>query len=935
VIIKNIIGSGWRGLASYLSQLSKSTTTDHINDIRIPNLHQPYFAFDERARLGKPASRFNSLPSLSQRNVDGFGRHGAVLLQGDAHVGMEPGRNGGTDQLRRSGHEFGGDGQKGEPGAVAPFLTNLAGRTPREMAQEVGVLRRLRPNLTKAVSHLIIGHDPNQRELTETEWKTAIQIALKEHGAEETAFAAWIHFDTGIPHCHLMFSRVTPEGKVISDSNNFATNMRAARLIERTFMLDAPTATPAVDRLGDRQALDGASRRADRRGTPPPSKIDVKAIRAALAEARDRNHFLQLLAELRIEAEFDRRGVAREIYGWRLRRVGAAEWLKASTVAKDLSWPKIAHRFTESPVVAPAPSVEVPATTVQANSDQYSRAPAPLRQMLREHHQQRQLVATPKPYTETQATKKTLEIDLAQVRAGTQDLALLTQALALLGSACLKYALSFLKTVIGWIKKLLYKFFGIGVRETQLASGPQAVTYEPYTLDVDAHEVPNDDATQLVNQITQALKAKDAALLPEVEGRDQIAAAMLTDFADEHDPLCRLQAAGSAYLSARQAVVEANSKPPADLLVVAAREALKDYGDELEDGQLSFKRELNHIDDPVFKVQLEGKLKKAIEKFAKLPIEGGFEALQECVDLVTEVRRLAGSDQTHFPDAESGDTTAADVLTNPGRKPKTDDLDAMFSNESADAAAPATVAPEAAPAAPVKKPLMVFLEAANAFTLADSAVKNAQLKDIWYVDSRPQAQTRHDAAAAELFELEKANSQWRSEHKVAAALGADPLGFKPRAEAARARVANTTAALQKADREHAAFRIQFDNTPVPIVSYVIQDRHTAAAAALKKAQELLFSRARLNLTVLDGNPLLRQKREQFGSQIRRAETRVAAFLSDPRTQPTVVKDVDDMIRALASEVAIERARLAPRPDVEDGQDADEAGQHGFAVPGQR
>ena len=117
----------------------------------------------------------------------------------------------------------------------------------------------------------------------------------------------------------------------------------------------------------------------------------------------------------------------------------------------------------------------------------------------------------------------------------------------------------------------------------------------------------------------------------------------------------------------------------------------------------------------------------------------------------------------------------------------------------------------------------------------------------------------------------------------------------------------------------------------------MQDRHTAAAVELKRAQELLISkaRARLNLTILDGNPTLRQKREQFGSQIRRAETRLAAFLADPRTQPSVVEDVDDMIRALASDVAIERARLMPRPDADDGQNADEAGQHGFAAPGQR
>ena len=931
MILKNIIGAGARGLIDYLSQASKSTTTEHINDYRIPLLHVPDVAINAGARLGKPATGFRNLQTLSGFNVVGERQRGEVLLQPDAPHHLEPGRAGSTVEVRRPGDRPGRVGREEATRSVAPFVTNMAGRTPRELASEIATLRRQRPGLKKAVSHLVLSHDPNQRKLTVEEWKEAVQIALKEHGAEEAAHAAWRHADTDHDHVHIFFCRILPSGDVVSDSHNYRKNEAAARLIERTFMLEAPTPTAAEDRPGDRQALDSASRRADRRGTPPPSKIDVRAIRAALAEARNRDHFLQLLAELGIEAEFDRRGVAREIYGWRLRRIGAAEWLKASTAAKDLSWPKIAHRFAESESVAPVaqtPLVEgAPGAPVQtkADADQYARAPAPLRQMLREQHQQRQLVPTPK-LEPAQPTKKGWDIDLAEVGRATQDFGVLTRSMALLGAACIKYSLSFLKSLIGWLKKLLAKL-GFGVRETQLVSGPQAVAYEPYTIDAEAREVPDAEAAaQLVTQVASALENRDASLLPDVEGRDVIAAAMLTDSVDEHDPLARLLKAGTDYLRAEQAVGLANTNPPADLILVQeARKARGVFSEQLGCSQLSFKRELSHIDDPVFKVQLEAKLKKAIDKFAKLPIEGGAEALQECVDLVTEVRRLAVEDQIPFPEA-----TAAAMMTDPGRQPEENALDEMFSTESADAAATAPVVPEAPPATPPKKPLAMFLDAAKAFTVADAAVKQAQLKDIMYFDGRPLAQTRHDDAAAEVFELEKAVTGWRAAHKVAAALGADPLGLKPQLEAARARAANTQAALQKADREHAEFRVLFAKTPVPTVPFALQDRHTAAAVELKRAQELLISRAaRLNLTILDGNPMLRSKREQFGSQIRRAETRLAAFLADPRTQPTAVKDVEDMIRSLSTEVAIERA---PRPDADEGQNSDEAG---HAVPGQR
>ena len=141
--------------------------------------------------------------------------------------------------------------------------------------------------------------------------------------------------------------------------------------------------------------------------------------------------------------------------------------------------------------------------------------------------------------------------------------------------------------------------------------------------------------------------------------------------------------------------------------------------------------------------------------------------------------------------------------------------------------------------------------------------------------------------------------------------------------------------MLKAEKEHDAFEVEFARTPVPIVPMALQDRHAAAADALNKAQQLLISKVRLNLNILDANPMLRQKREAFGAQLRRAETRLAAFQVDPRTQPKAVADFEETLRALAAIVNVERARLAPRPDDEDGQPADAAGQHGFAAPMQR
>ena len=188
------------------------------------------------------------------------------------------------------------------------------------------------------------------------------------------------------PHTRF-FLRVQSDGQVISDSHSFRKNETAARQIERELKLNTPTPTKPADQIGDREPTQNAAKRAERRGTADPS-IDVAAVRLALSDARDRDHLKQLLEAEGIEAEFDRRGQDQNIYGWRLRRRGAAEWLKASTVARDLSWPKIAHRFAESNS-AKQTSTDQPTTPAST----YPSSPAqPQRQVLDRPPQQLQPV---------------------------------------------------------------------------------------------------------------------------------------------------------------------------------------------------------------------------------------------------------------------------------------------------------------------------------------------------------------------------------------------------------------------------------------------------------------------------------------------------------------------------------------------------------------
>lgn len=90
-------------------------------------------------------------------------------------------------------------------GSARPFFSNMAGTTPREIAAEAAALRRLRPNLSRAVGHLVLSADPLDGALSESEWQEAITTALEAHGAEQAAFAAYRHTDTDHHHTHVFF----------------------------------------------------------------------------------------------------------------------------------------------------------------------------------------------------------------------------------------------------------------------------------------------------------------------------------------------------------------------------------------------------------------------------------------------------------------------------------------------------------------------------------------------------------------------------------------------------------------------------------------------------------------------------------------------------------------------------------------------------------
>ena len=302
--------------------------------------------------------------------------------------------------------------------------------------------------------------------------------------------------------------------------------------------LNTFTPTPPESRPGRPQAIVNASRRANRKGAPDPSKINAQTVRDALGQARDRVHFQKLLGELGLQAEFDRRGAAREIYGWRLRRQDAAEWFKASTLAKDLSWPKIAHHFPKADALEPIPTAlavaptVTPAKRIAAPGD---RMPAAVKSILFPPSPvagSQTVAATGRPATVPGRYKSIFDLQrMERLEAGP-----LSTALLVLGGALVNFSVELAHKIIWFMQRLLAKF-GLDMRpvirvQESGRQGLPVLEYEPVAPS-ESKEVlaaMSNAATKDILKLVEAVNKKDPSLLPQAAGREEVAAAMEEEF---------------------------------------------------------------------------------------------------------------------------------------------------------------------------------------------------------------------------------------------------------------------------------------------------------------------------------------------------------------------------------------------------------------------
>jgi hypothetical protein len=114
--------------------------------------------------------------------------------------------------------------------------TNMEGVGPRELAREFGAIRKLRPNLGRAVLHVSLSAAPGEI-LTDDQWREIGHRYLHGMGLDANQYLITRHLDTEHEHVHLLVNRVRFDGDVTSDSHDYRRQEILIRAIERDFSL--------------------------------------------------------------------------------------------------------------------------------------------------------------------------------------------------------------------------------------------------------------------------------------------------------------------------------------------------------------------------------------------------------------------------------------------------------------------------------------------------------------------------------------------------------------------------------------------------------------------------------------------------------------------------------------------------------------------------
>lgn len=157
--------------------------------------------------------------------------------------------------------------------------TNFANVAQKSILQEVGMVRSLRPNLQKYFYHTSINFPPEE-DLSNEKMVSISRDYLVQNGFSQHQYILFRHHDADHPHLHLLVNRIGFDGRVVSDSQDYARSERVLRELEIEYQLTRV--------ISSKQALERAMTKNElemmKRTGKPSTKMKLQVIVKSMLE---------------------------------------------------------------------------------------------------------------------------------------------------------------------------------------------------------------------------------------------------------------------------------------------------------------------------------------------------------------------------------------------------------------------------------------------------------------------------------------------------------------------------------------------------------------------------------------------------------------------------------------------------------------------------
>jgi len=218
---------------------------------------------------------------------------------------------------------------------------NMAGRNERELAHEFGAVRKLHPDLERAVYHVSLSVRDSER-LSDEQWRDVAHKYMKGMGFENNQYILLRHNDTpSHDHVHIVANRIAMDGKVVSESRDYDRSAQVVKSLEREYNLTRDARRP-YEPVKERPLTKGQGRELERTGEAPVKARLQEIIKEAVRDKPEMSRFLDRLEAAGVRSRCNVQSTGR-VAGISYELDGVA--VKGSQLGKNYSWDGLQKEF--------------------------------------------------------------------------------------------------------------------------------------------------------------------------------------------------------------------------------------------------------------------------------------------------------------------------------------------------------------------------------------------------------------------------------------------------------------------------------------------------------------------------------------------------------------------------------------------------------------